>query len=94
MARGFAYLSTRRYDDAISAFHSASEAAPRFGVAQVFLAAACSLCGRDDEARAAVLRLLELEPNYCIRNLGVVNPVPFEQMEALRAALRKAGLPE
>jgi Flp pilus assembly protein TadD len=94
MARGFAYLSTSRYDDAISAFHNASEAAPRFGVAQVFLAAACSLCGRDDEARAAVLRLLEIESDYCIRNIGAVNPVPLEQMEAIRAALRKAGLPE
>ena len=94
MARGFAHLSAGRHDDAISAFHNASEAAPRFGVAQVFLAAAYSLCGSDDEARAAVLRLLELEPNYCIRNIGAVNPVPPEKMEAIRAALRKAGLPE
>jgi Flp pilus assembly protein TadD len=94
MARGFTYLYTECYEDAISAFHTATEAAPRFGVAQVFLAAAYSLCGRNDEARAAVLRLLELEPNYCIRNLGAVNPVPLEQMEAVQAALRKAGLPE
>jgi adenylate cyclase len=93
-ARGLAYLYTDRYDDAISAFHSATEAAPRFGVSQMFLAAAYSLCGRNDKACAAIRRFLELEPNANVQNISETTLGPPEKMEALLAALRKAGLPE
>jgi adenylate cyclase len=92
-ARGLAYLYTDRYDDAISAFHSATEAAPRFGVSQMFLAAAYSLCGRNDKACAAIRRFLELEPNANVQNISETTLGPPEKMEALLAALRKAGLP-
>jgi hypothetical protein len=46
-----------------------------------------------DDARAAIQRLLELEP-YRMASLDNVTLGPPDKMEALKAALRKAGLPE
>ena len=60
----------------------------------MFLAAAYSLCGRNDQARAAIRRFLELEPKASVENISETTLGPPEKMEALLAALRKAGLPE
>ena len=94
LGRGLAHLHTGRYADAIAAYQRAVEVAPRFGVARALLAAAYSCDGRMDEARAAVQRLLELEPSYRVQNLDGITLGPPDRMEALKAALRKAGLPE
>ena len=94
LGRGFALLHTGRYAEAITAFQHASEAAPRFGIAQMLLAAAYASDGRMDEARAAVQRLFELEPDYRVGNLDRVAIGPPDKVEAVKAALRKAGLAE
>jgi hypothetical protein len=60
----------------------------------MLLAAAYSSSGRVDEARAAVQHLLEVEPNLCLQTLDTLVLKPPDKMEALRAALQKAGLPE
>jgi TolB-like protein/Tfp pilus assembly protein PilF len=93
MGRGLAYLHTGRYAESITALQRAVEAAPRFVVARALLAAAYSCSGRMEDARAAVQRLLELEP-YRMSSLDAVTLGPPDKMEALKAALRKAGLPE
>jgi hypothetical protein len=58
------------------------------------LAAVYSSDGRIDEARAAAQRLVKLEPNFRVKNFDGVTLGPPDHMEALKAALREAGLPE
>ena len=94
LGRGLAHLHSGRYTDAIHAFQHAIEVVPRFGVPRMLLAAAYSSSGRMDEARAAVQHLLEVEPNLCLQTLDTLVLGPPDKMEALRAALQKAGLPE
>jgi TolB-like protein len=94
VGRGLAHFHSGRYAEAIGAFQHATEIAPRFGPARMFLAAAYASAGRREEARAAVQRFLEIEPNYRLENLNAVTLGPPDKMEALKAALRKAGLPE
>jgi TolB-like protein/Flp pilus assembly protein TadD len=94
LARGMAYLNTGRYAEAVAALRQATEAAPRFGIPWMFLAAAYSSEGQMDEARAAIRRLLEVERNFRIKNLDDVMLGPHGEAETIKAALRKAGLPE
>ncbi|MGE5145521.1 MAG: tetratricopeptide repeat protein [Candidatus Eiseniibacteriota bacterium] len=94
LARGMAYLNTGRYAEAIGTLQHATEAAPRFGIPWMYLAAAYASVDRMDEARAAIRRLLEVEPNFRIKNLDDVVVGTRDETMALKAALRKAGLPE
>ena len=94
LARGIAYLNTGRYAEAIGALQHAIEAAPRFGIPWMYLAAAYATDGRMDEARAAIRRLLEVEPNFRIKNLDDVVVGTRDETMALKAALREAGLSE
>jgi TolB-like protein/Tfp pilus assembly protein PilF len=94
LARGMAHLYTGRHADAVAALRHATEAAPRFGIPWMFLAAAYASDGRIDEARAAIRRLLDVEPNFRIKNLDDVMLGPHGEAETIKAALRKAGLAE
>jgi len=89
-----AYLNTGRYAEAIAALRQATEAAPRFGIPWMFLAAAYASDGRMDEARAAIRRLHDVEPNFRLKNLDDVMLGPRDEAETIKAALRMAGLPE
>ena len=94
LARGIACLHTGRYAEAIGSLRYATEAAPRFGIPWMFLAAAYASDGRIDEARGAIKRLHEVEPNFRIKNLDDVMLGPRDEAATMKAALRKAGLPE
>ncbi len=94
LGRGLAHSHCGRYTEAINAFEHAIEVVPRFGVPRMLLAAAYSSSGRIGEARAALRHLLEVEPNFCLQTLDTLMLGPLDKMEALKAALRKAGLPE
>jgi TolB-like protein/class 3 adenylate cyclase/Tfp pilus assembly protein PilF len=91
---GVADLREQQYDAAAVHFGKAMQINPRFSYIYMEQCTALALAGRIDEARAAVKRLLELEPNFSsqaiISFLSFVRP---ELSDAWRAGLSAAGAP-
>ena len=90
----YAHFAAGRFAEAAAAASSAAQANPRFTPSHVLHAAALSRVGRDEDAKAVVGRLLELQPGInvdtAVRSARYSNP---ESMRALRSALLGAGLP-
>jgi adenylate cyclase len=90
---GSAYAGAKRYDDAVAAHKKAIQQHPGDPEALMGLAAAYSLAGRQEEARAAAAELLHINPRFTVdqaaKKLPYKNPVDLSQ---LTDALRKAGL--
>jgi TolB-like protein len=97
IALAYARLRERSYDEASAYYASAVQANPRFSLLHFFQCFALALAGRDDEAKAAARRLLELEPNFKfgplieIVRMYVDGP---ELAELSAVGLRRIGLPE
>jgi adenylate cyclase len=91
----YAHFATGRFEEAATAARQANQSNPRFSVPYMLHAAALTMLDRMEDARAAVQRLLELEPGVTvatvIRSARCVNP---KHIDALENALRRAGLPE
>ncbi|XIA63909.1 winged helix-turn-helix domain-containing protein [Bradyrhizobium sp. TZ2] len=89
---GFAFISLRRFDEAVAATKKSLRKNAAFTTAYRCLAAALAHLGRDAEASEAVLRILELEPDFRISEWAART----RQWRAglLVDGLRKAGLPE
>jgi adenylate cyclase len=89
---GFAFISLRRFDEAVAAAKKSLRKNQTFTTAYRCLAAALAHLGRDAEASEAVLRVLELEPDFRISEWAART----RQWRAglLVDGLRKAGLPE
>lgn len=84
----------QRYEAAAAWARRAVEANPAFSVPYAYLAAALARSGREEEAKAAVAVLRELDPGFTIHRYRVtvgVNPAVFEDFAE---AWRRAGMPE
>jgi TolB-like protein/class 3 adenylate cyclase/Tfp pilus assembly protein PilF len=97
---GIASFMMDQLGEAIRCLRRSTEANPNFAVTYLTLAAACSLDGRDEEARAALSEYLRRVPMMTISKLRA-SPSPFSTHPAYLAwrervydGLCKAGLPE
>jgi adenylate cyclase len=89
---GIAFLKLQRFDEAVAAAKKALRKNQTFSTTYRCLAAALAHLGRDAEAREAVARLLELEPNFRISEWVARGGQWRAQLFV--DGLRKAGLPE
>jgi TolB-like protein/Tfp pilus assembly protein PilF len=90
---GSAYNLTGQYEEAIAACKEAINIAPRHQGAHITLTCAYTLSGREQEARAQAEEVLKINPRFCISG----GPGPYKNpanIELVRNALRKAGLPD
>jgi hypothetical protein len=93
---GYAHLFTGHYDEAVFWARKATQEQPSLAAAFRAAAMACALSDRIVEAREAIIRLREIDPDLRLSNLARVTP-PFRRPEDLARwteGLRKAGLPE
>jgi len=92
---GAAYRDAGQCDEAISAYEEALRRASSHLPANVGATATYSMCGREEEARAAAAGVLRIDPNfscdyYAKRSLPYKNQADIDRFIG---ALRKAGLP-
>jgi adenylate cyclase len=91
----YAHFAAGRFEEAIAAASLATQSNPRFTVLHMLHAASLASLDRREDAKAAVQRLLELQPGItvatAILSARYVNP---KNIAALEDALRRAGLPE
>jgi TolB-like protein len=91
----YAHFAAGRFEQTVAAASLATQSNPRFSVPQILHAAALGCLDRSQETKAAVQRLIELQPGLtvasAILSARYVNP---ENTAALANALRRAGLPE
>jgi adenylate cyclase len=93
---GQAYLFTGQCDEAIAACEEALRRASNNLFAHVNVTAAYSICGREEEARAAAAGVLRIDPNFSC-DYHAKKSLPYKNqadIDRYVAALRKAGLPE
>jgi adenylate cyclase len=92
---GRCYRQKGQYEDALAAFakglgRSPDSLANLLGLAEVNI-----LLNRQDEAKAAAKRVLEIDPSYSVERASKTWPYKNQADTKLVAdALRKAGLPE
>jgi len=67
---GLAYAWTGRYEEGIKALKRAIQNAPDSPYGHLFAAAAYSMAGRDEEARAAAGEVLRLNPKFSLEKWG------------------------
>ena len=93
---GHAFYLLRRYDDGLRQLRPATERAPTFPVAHVYLAAVFSELDRMDEAAAEVDAALKLVPHWTLAFVGekMLHYRSKAELNRWIEALRKAGLPE
>jgi len=90
----YAHFFAGAFDDAASAASRAVGANPRFSVPRYLLAASLQRLGRDEEARKAAAKLMELQPGFTVSGLVAGNITIPERIRPLAAALREIGLPD
>jgi len=91
----WAYRDSRQYEKAIKIYNKCLECQPDFFKAYVHLAATYTFLGREEEAKAAALEVLNLDPDFSLE--GYSDRIPYKNQsdsERFLKALRKAGLPE
>ena len=92
---GHSQLLLGRYGEAVSRFVKTIEQAPKFTQAYLHLACAYVEMSRLDEAINAIKTVLEITPQYTLKNIAP--RVPYQSDEVLKCFvdnLRKAGIPE
>jgi len=92
----FAHFLAGRYEDAAGWANRARQERPNFATSLRIAAVSHALAGQDREAREAMTRLQELDPNARLSNLARV-AAPFRRPDDLARfteGLRSAGLPE
>jgi adenylate cyclase len=89
-----AFIELRRFDEAVAVAKKALRRNQTFSTTYRCLAAALAHLGRDEEAREAAARLLELDPNYRISGSSQVVFMGRGKARLFVEGLRKAGLPE
>ena len=92
---GNAYYQAGRYQEALENLRAATRRLPSFRATYVWLAATAGQLGLDEEAREAVTKVLQRDPNFTIRNWLQLHQFA-KQADADRVAegLRKAHFPE
>jgi len=94
LGTAFAHFFAGRYDEASSwAQRSLREQADHFPALRI-LAASSALAGRLEDAHAAIVRHLQLDPAFRISDLEDRSPFRGQELAKLANGLRKAGLPE
>ena len=83
-----------RYEDAADAARKAVQRNPGFSYPHAILAAALVKLGHVDEAKAAAVRVLALQPGFSIAEFWRVNDTAPEIAVPMTEALRVAGLPD
>jgi len=92
---GHSHLLLRQYDEAITRLNRMVERAPKFIFAYVFLACAYIGLDRLDDARDAIKTVLEISPQYTVKDAAKVLPYRIDEVRnRIVDGLRKAGLPE
>jgi TolB-like protein/class 3 adenylate cyclase/tetratricopeptide (TPR) repeat protein len=90
----YAHIRTERYNDAVSWAKRALQSKPNDGNAARAIAIGEAMSGRFDEARIAVRRFLEINPDARISTHAPLIHVSDEFQARITEALRKAGMPE
>jgi adenylate cyclase len=91
---GAAYRNAGQCDEAISAYEEALRRASSSLRAQVGATAAYSICGREEEARAAAVGVLRINPNFSC-DYYAKKTLPYKNqadIDRVIGALRRAGL--
>ena len=92
---GRCYLLKGQYDDALTAYKKALHRAPDALYNHTSLAVIYALLDRQEEAGAAVKKVLEIRPNYSVERASKAYPYKNQaDLKLMLDALRKAGLPE
>lgn len=95
---GYAKLYLGSDDEAVAWFHRAIETNRNLPNAHFYLAASLSHLGRLQEAQAAAMAGLAINPTYTIQGFraGALtdNPAFLAQRERICDGMRKAGIPE
>jgi adenylate cyclase len=94
LALAYAHLFAGRFEEAVLAASRSMQANPQFSPPCVVRIAALASLRRNDEARASVQRLFELEPDFTISATVATNFTGPERLAMFAEALRQAGLPE
>ena len=91
----YAHFAAGRFEETVAAASLATQSNPRFSVPQILHTAALGCLDRIHEAKAAVQRLLELQPGLTVATAILsARYVDSNNITALANALRRAGLPE
>ena len=93
---GWAYLFTGQCDKAIAACEEALRRAGNNLFANISVTAAYSMCGREEDARAAAAGVLRINPNFSC-DYHAKKSLPYKNqadIDRYIVALRKAGLPD
>lgn len=92
---GKSHFFAGEYEEAIILIRTAADRVPGFRPVLPVAVAVSALTGRENEARAAAIRLREVHPDFRIGEfLRFMQMVREEDDERLRTGLRQAGLPE
>jgi TolB-like protein/Tfp pilus assembly protein PilF len=90
---GISYTLTKQYDKAITWCEKAVRREPNSLFARLFLAAAYSRAGRNEEARIEAAEVLRINPNFSLEKFAKsVTYKNQEDVEQTVSALRRAGL--
>jgi adenylate cyclase len=89
---GYAFTELRCFDEAVAAVKKALRQNPLFPPAYRCLASAFAHLGRDEEAREAASRMLQLDPAFTISAWTARGGQSYSKL--LIEGLRKAGFPE
>ena len=93
LCQGDAYLRTGQCDKAIKACEQAIQRASNNQFAHISVTAAYSICGREEEARAAAAEVLRINPNFSCDNYAKKSLLKNQaDINLTIDALRKAGL--
>ena len=90
---GRCYRQKGQYEEALIQYKKALQRSPYALLSNVSLAAIYVLLGRQEEARDAAKKFLELDPNFSIERVSAT--MPYKNQADLKLfvdALRKAGL--
>jgi Flp pilus assembly protein TadD len=93
-ALSVAHFHAERFEKAREAAQRASESNPHFSVPPVLLSAALERLGRHDEAKAAGVRALALNPGFTIGGYRVTVGRVAEVFDGFAEAWRRAGIPD
>ncbi len=89
----WAYLDSEQYEKAIDTYKKCLEYQPDFIGAYRGLAITYSILGHEKEAKSAALEVLNLDPNFSLKQLEtILNYKNQAKQERFINALRKAGL--
>jgi adenylate cyclase len=92
---GKGYYFMGKYEQAIELIRSASARLPGHEPSRVLLAAVAAQLGRQEEARAAALEVIQIQPDFTIAGwLKFLNLSDPAYADRLAEGLRKVGLPD